>query len=176
MTPWTIILHSQMRGGADASGEAQTPSMPWRSATLLVALALLAGRNDVGGQIFEWQGITVKQYTAQRAYEAKQKDNLIYKYWSRQEGYARCVDDEDNLLAPTPAITCEAMVAIACDQDTSAFLPNLEKLPTGRAFTGAKCSGGGIAVSKELCEVRSRSNPGGSIRSGPPWAAFWRSC
>eukprot|EP01048_Picozoa_sp_COSAG05_P017863 COSAG05_NODE_2513_length_2960_cov_5.815100_2_plen_378_part_00 len=125
---------------------------PLASSLGAAALLLLAG-HDARGQLFEWQGITVKQYTAQKAYEAKQKDDMIYKYWSRQEGYSRCVDDEDSLLAPTPAITCETMIgSTSCEQDVSAFLPNLPAVPTGRAFTGASCTLGGNPLTKELCE------------------------
>jgi hypothetical protein len=109
--------------------------------------------------LFDWAGITVKQYAAQKAYSAVQKSDMTYKDWSRENGYGECIDDEDDILGGYGnSFTCAAMVALGCERDVSNLLTNEPRIATGRAWTAASCSGGGNPASREACEGVNTNN------------------
>ena len=83
------------------------------AAALLGALVLLErGPRGARAQVYNWNGISVKQYNAQQDYERWQKSDEIYSEWAYKNGYLECNDDMQGILAATGMFTCDAMVEL----------------------------------------------------------------
>ena len=64
---------------------APRPPPPPRWLTLVASLGILlqlSGQRGAQAQVYEWNGISVKQYGAQEVYESWQKDDETYASWA----------------------------------------------------------------------------------------------
>ena len=69
----------------DARRAPAPPTPPPRWLTLLASLGILlqlSGQRGAQAQVYEWNGISVKQYGAQEVYESWQKDDETYASWA----------------------------------------------------------------------------------------------
>ena len=98
------------------------------------ALHLGSQRGGARAQVFDWNGISVKQYEAQLAYESWQKDDTTYSEWAYKNGYLECDDDMQGILASVDngVYTCDALVLLMeCETDLSAgLIPSLPQNTT----------------------------------------------
>jgi hypothetical protein len=127
-----------------AMAAAAPPPPRWLTvaATLgFAALHLGSQRGGARAQVFDWNGISVKQYEAQLAYESWQKDDTTYSEWAYKNGYLECDDDMQGILASVDngVYTCDALVLLMeCETDLSAgLIPSLPQNTTGAPQTPA---------------------------------------
>ena len=63
-----------------------TPAPPPRWLTLMATLGMaalhLSAQRGAQAQVYEWNGISVKQYVAQEHYDTWQKDDETYSSWA----------------------------------------------------------------------------------------------
>ena len=114
------------------------------AATLgFAALHLGSQRGGARAQVFDWNGISVKQYEAQLAYESWQKDDTTYSEWAYKNGYLECDDDMQGILASVDngVYTCDALVLLMeCETDLSAgLIPSLPQNTTGADLCPLSC-------------------------------------
>ena len=103
----------QAAAAAARARRARPPPRWLGAAALLGALVLLErGPRGARAQVYNWNGISVKQYNAQQDYERWQKSDEIYSEWAYKNGYLECNDDMQGILAATGMFTCDAMVEL----------------------------------------------------------------
>ena len=99
------------------------------AATLCFGALHLCNQRGATGQVYDWNGISVKQYEAQLSYERWQKDDETYSEWAYRNGYLECSDDMQGTLAAVNngVYTCDALVALMeCSTDISeGLIPSL---------------------------------------------------
>jgi hypothetical protein len=99
------------------------------AATLCFGALHLCNQRGATGQVYDWNGISVKQYEAQLSYERWQKDDETYSEWAYRNGYLECSDDMQGTLAAVNngVYTCDALVALMeCSTDLSeGLIPSL---------------------------------------------------
>eukprot|EP01043_Picozoa_sp_COSAG02_P083159 COSAG02_NODE_21236_length_797_cov_0.806590_1_plen_142_part_10 len=121
------------RCGGCGEGRRRVAAPPrWLAAVAVVCfgwLQLGKERGLASAQVYDWNGISVKQYEAQLVYESWQKDDLTYSEWAYKNGYLDCDDDMQGILAAVDngVYTCDALVSLMeCTTDLSAgLIPSL---------------------------------------------------